>query len=193
MKKRTKIYYPDNQIIKGLFTSGSEFEDENGKEYIGHYHTYVNDAIYSGYIYVKNKSFPLQPIQDITGFNATYTDITNEKFLIDKNIVEINTFVNEHYVPSSEDYKNGYYTRYIIKRKNAKEFKETTKTSYELLEKNKKFLKFFTLFAFNWYFKTPTYDYIKDGIIIVKGSYDENMRTLLELNKIHTGIKQFTK
>lgn len=189
MKKREKIFYPSNQIQKGFYTKGTELEDENNKEYIGQYHIYVNGAIYSEADYVKGKSKVLQKISTKPKNNQTYSKLTNNEY--DLNLNDISIVVNKYYVKTDEDIENSYYIRYFIKRTNNKEFKETNKDTFESLENNDKFLRFFEVFNIKWYFNNPMYDYIKDNIIVIKGHFDENTRIINETNLLYIGFKQY--
>ena len=48
MESRRKLYYPDNQIEKNLYTKGKEWMTlEDWKEYIGPYHRYVTGEVFT--------------------------------------------------------------------------------------------------------------------------------------------------
>ena len=53
---RRKIYYPEGQIQKGLYTEGLEWMLEDGTEYIGDYHKYITGEVYTKSAFVKNVS-----------------------------------------------------------------------------------------------------------------------------------------
>jgi hypothetical protein len=191
MKLREKIYYPKSQIITGLYTSGSEYATKDNIEYIGSYHTYINGAIYSEAVYVKDKSFPLKPIEyDSTKAEFKYTDLTEGKFRIDTPI-NINLFLNKHYIPTDDDKEKGYYVRYFIKRRNTSEFIETDNSSYMELNENEKFLFFYTTFSIDWRFLGNMYDLIRNDIIIAKGYKDENNRNVDILDITYKGFKSW--
>lgn len=187
---REKIYYPTNQIITGLYTSGSELEDENNNEYIGHYHTYINDAMYSDYEYNKATSFPLKKIIKQPEENKAYSKLTNRKYLPEE-VIEIELFLNDIYVPKSADIKKTFYLRYFLKRKNSKEFKEINKKTLDDLKGNKKVTKFFDLFEMEWSFMGEKYDYIRNGMIVTKGYQDENIRKIHDINNKYHGFSQY--
>ena len=44
---RRRLYYTDKQITKNLYTTGSEWQTEDGVEYIGSYHTYITSETYT--------------------------------------------------------------------------------------------------------------------------------------------------
>ena len=56
------MYTPPAQIRTGLYTTGKEWMDvETFEEYIGPYHTYPNDAVYSLGTFVRDESKQLMP------------------------------------------------------------------------------------------------------------------------------------
>lgn len=60
------IYYNENQIKTGLYTSGNELLDSDGRDYVGPYHRYPNDTFWKGFnpedkpiqLFRKNKIVP---------------------------------------------------------------------------------------------------------------------------------------
>lgn len=60
------IYYNENQIKTGLYTSGNELLDSDGRDYVGPYHRYPNDTFWKGFnpedtpiqLYRRNKIVP---------------------------------------------------------------------------------------------------------------------------------------
>lgn len=189
IKKREKIYYPSAQIITGLYTSGSEFETEEGKEYVGNYHTYINGAIYSEFNYIKGKSIVLKPIERSFLENKVYGKLTNDSFKLKD--TSINSISTDYYNPTEEEIEDGFYVRYFIRKKNVPEFKEIDRPTYDSLKDDEMFLKFYFIFEMNWYFKEPMYDYIKDDMIIVKGYMDENKRNSMSIDKKYFGFIKY--
>ena len=45
--KRRRVYYTKNQIDSGLVTLGKEWMFIDGTEYIGQYHKYITDEVFS--------------------------------------------------------------------------------------------------------------------------------------------------
>jgi hypothetical protein len=60
------IYYNENQIKTGLYTSGNELLNPDGSDYVGPYHRYPNDTFWKGFnpeelpiqLFRKNKIVP---------------------------------------------------------------------------------------------------------------------------------------
>jgi len=63
---RKKIYYPEGQIQKGLYTEGREWMLEDGTEYIGDYHKYITGEVFTKSSFIKNVSQLLIPFIDMS-------------------------------------------------------------------------------------------------------------------------------
>ena len=59
MAIRNKIYYPKSHIVENLYTAGKEWMTEDGTEYIGYYHRYIDGKVASGAVYVRSQSVKL--------------------------------------------------------------------------------------------------------------------------------------
>lgn len=106
------IFYNDNQILTGLYTTGNELIDSNGIEYIGPYHRYPNNTFWSEFnpspntrqLYRDEKKSPYNLLSRLY-----------KKSLIKK----ISNYIEpiEYYpVPTANDYENGYIERYFVKK-----------------------------------------------------------------------------
>ena len=111
---RKKIYYPEGQIQKGLYTKGNEWMLEDGTEYIGDYHKYITGEVYTKSTFVKNVSKQLIPY-----INLSKSD-NKVKFEYDNlRNSEVESFLFAKYEktePTQKDYDKGYYYRYFVKR-----------------------------------------------------------------------------
>ncbi len=111
---RKKIYYPEGQIQKGLYTDGGEWMFEDGTEYVGDYHKYTTGEVYTKSVFVKNVSKQL-----ITYINLSKSD-SKVKFQYDNlRDGDVESFVFAKYEknqPTQKDYDRGYYSRYFVKR-----------------------------------------------------------------------------
>lgn len=118
MAKRPKIYYPEYQITKGLFTAGKEWMlRDTKKEYVGPYHTYTDGIVMSGGSYSTSNSEYLVPYEDTTK--------QPEKTIYDT--IRKNEDITKYESPTTyypfksltvDDYKREYITRYFVKRRN---------------------------------------------------------------------------
>jgi hypothetical protein len=76
MVKRKKIYYPDSQIEKNLFTEGKEWMYlKDWKEYRGFYHKYTNGEVFTEREWDPNRSEVLVPYKQKSDSYFRYLDI----------------------------------------------------------------------------------------------------------------------
>jgi len=76
MAKRKKIYYPDSQIEKNLYTRGKEWMYLNDwKEYIGYYHRYSNGEVFTEREWDPNRSEILVKYKERQESYFRYLDI----------------------------------------------------------------------------------------------------------------------
>jgi hypothetical protein len=76
MVKRKKIYYPDSQIEKNLFTEGKEWMYlKDWKEYRGFYHKYTNGEVFTEREWDPNRSEILVPYKEKSDSYFRYLDI----------------------------------------------------------------------------------------------------------------------
>jgi len=112
--RRKKIYYPEGQIQKGLYTEGREWMLEDGTEYVGDYHKYITGEVFTKSAFIRNVSQKLIPFIDLT--NKEF----REKFEYDNLAIEIPLdFVSAVYgvdLPTQKDYDKGFFVRYFVKR-----------------------------------------------------------------------------
>ena len=110
MAKRPKIYYPQDQITTGLKTVGKEWMLRNGTEFKGYYHLYKDGMVMTGFDYDELTSEYLIPYQLKTTFKYDTLTKTNVR----------NYVAPQQYypVPTTEDYEQGYVTRYFLRKVN---------------------------------------------------------------------------
>jgi hypothetical protein len=110
---RNKIYYPKSQIIENLYTTGKEWMYEDGTEYKGHYHRYIDNLVMTGATYNKYSSKKL--INYVNRVNQT------DNFIYDKLVrKEVYQAPKQTLtVPSLEDYTVGKITRYFMQQRNS--------------------------------------------------------------------------
>ena len=124
------VYTPPSQIRGGLYTEGKKYMyADTLEEYVGLYHTYPNDAVYSEAKYYPEQSRPLIEFVDqstnavvldndgndtgeVSANNSQYFRLTEKRF-------------NNHYSPpyfypnpSQEEYDVGFMTRFIAQKIN---------------------------------------------------------------------------
>ena len=130
MDKRKKVYYPDAQIQKGLYTNGKEYMFTNGIEYIGDYHKYTTGEVFTKSTFLRGVSKRL-----ISYIDLSIAD-TSAKFKYDslnKFDATFNFAIYGKSIPLELDYGNGYFLRYFVKRHFNDIVTEVTKDVYSTL------------------------------------------------------------
>lgn len=113
MDKRRKIYYPDGQISKGLYTNGGDWMLVDGTEYIGDYHKYSTGEVFTKSIWIADVSKKLTPY-----VNLSLTANSN-KFKYDRlstsNPKTLKFAYYENTPPTQDEYNAGYFIRRFVK------------------------------------------------------------------------------
>jgi len=183
-----KLYYPKGQIITGLFTSGKEFQFKGGTEYVGAYHRYVDGGVMSGAVRTA-KSQDLAQFVDSTNIdNSVYQSLTN---------LDMSVYVSPvptRPIPTDKDYKQGYFTRYVIYPRNdrSKMFEIDAEQNKEW-QKSKKGINeiFYNVITLRWKLTGPEFDLIDAQSIVTSGVVDTNRRTLLTKQSELLGITKY--
>ena len=108
-----KLYYPKSHIVTNLYTIGKELMLEDGTEYVGFYHRYIDNTVSTGAVPHKSNSKKL--IRYVN--QITQPDSLVYNTLIKKRLPEV--FPTQALViPDLDDYENGKFTRYFLRRRN---------------------------------------------------------------------------
>ena len=111
MATRNKIYYPVSQIITGLYTAGKEWSLTDGTEYIGFYHKYMDGMVMTGPDYNERDSVNLIPYSIFQKTTSEY-DVLKPRYNFTSPEMSMP-------VPTENDYRNGKFTRYMIRKRNS--------------------------------------------------------------------------
>mgnify|MGYP001428963198 CR=1 FL=1 len=194
--ERRRIYYTKNQVEIGLVTLGEEWMFTDGTEYVGQYHKYITDEVFSKPTFIKGKSRKLIPyvnVNDIGTLNSEGVDLA-KNFLYDeiKSVdVKKTKTPNKDIEPIKEkDLKNGFFIRYV-----AYKFDDTcielNKDKYGKIGTDKGLSDvLYTKLEVKWKITGNLYD-IKDdrGNIIEAGIFDTNKRTIALLSEDYPSLK----
>jgi hypothetical protein len=111
---RQRIYYPEGKIQKGLYTIGKQWMTEDGKEYIGGYHTYTTGEVFTQASYIKDVSKKLIPYKDVSQQSV--------KEVFDYDALPKKSNLAEHFFPTyskatpiESDYLKGFVKRYYVR------------------------------------------------------------------------------
>lgn len=111
---RNKLYYPKSHIITGLETTGKEWMLEDGTEYVGYYHKYIDGLVMTLASYSPTQSKKLIPYIDKTTQPESRIYDT-----IAKDISKYKAPIYKYSIPTQEEYKKGFYKRYFVQRRNS--------------------------------------------------------------------------
>jgi hypothetical protein len=122
---RQKLYYTVDEITTNLYTSGSEWMFEDNTEYVGLYHRYITNEVYTGETWNAKLSQKLVPYKNINATNVIYNSLKR-----------LNINFKEPYAvivsPTADDMKRGSFSRYFFKKINDSQITEIDKTQFEL-------------------------------------------------------------
>ena len=125
MAKRRKIYYPDEQIEKNLFTSGREYMLlDNWQEYSGYYHRYLGKEVYTEKEWDPIKSKRLIRFKEGSNAYFKYLDLKQFTTLSNGDKRKIIGETTQFYryraprvvvvKPTAKDLKKGKILRYFV-------------------------------------------------------------------------------
>lgn len=181
MFTRPRIYYPESHIKTNLYTNGKEWMLEDGTEYIGFYHKYIDGLVLTEPYYNKYKCNKLVPYTDPS---ALPVNVYNKL----KQVKPANTTspIYYHGTPTLDDYSSGFFKRFFVYRRNYSDlfldFYEVDEEQYKSWKKVNKGISeiLYDGFTINWKLTGPERDIRKDDRIIEFGVRDTNYR-LVEL------------
>ncbi len=166
------MYYPKSEITPSLYTNGTEFVNTvTGAYYKGYYFATSDGKYYTGKDYTPSAQELTKPKVDLNQNTSTppmYTPL-----------------------PTTADYTNGYFIRYVIKRVNSgvETIREVSESEYKSVQRNPLYI--FT--TFKWKLTGPLYDDMSNKNNPIYGVVDTNKRTLRVEEKKIQGISKFFK
>lgn len=180
---RRRLYYTDKQITKNLYTTGAEWQTEDGVEYIGPYHTYITDEVYT---------------------QSEWNETTSKKLVkyeqVDQNIIQYQKLKNitlkyETPQPSivritNQDRLNGFVTRYIAKKYNETKIIEIDKMQFDKWLENKIDQNIWQIIPIYWKITGDIETRINGNVTIV-GVREHNIKTVSNLETTMPGISSF--
>jgi hypothetical protein len=184
---RKKIYYPKSHIITNLYTKGKEWMLESGEEYIGYYHKYIDQSVYTEAVYNRADSKKLIPYQDKfqQPENAIYSGL--KKRLNYKTPYPITT------TPTLDDYQKGKFTRYFLRRRNYSIYSdiiEIDENQFKLWRNPNGGIdeSIYNAIAIDWKLTGPLNDIRQSESDIIYGVYDTNKRIVELRDNTFPGI-----
>ena len=164
---RIRTFYMPDEIITNLYTSGGEFETEDGKEYRGLYHRYLTNEIYTEADWNPRTSKKLKPLIKKVGKDTPYAEL--KRSLKTNFLQPVPVTINI----TQADRKIGYVSRYFLKKINELLFIEINELYFKAWQNNRIDSNVFTAVEIRWYVSGPVNDEIQ-GIVTVKGVRTKN-------------------
>jgi hypothetical protein len=214
MNTRLKIYYPDTQIEKDIYTNGNEWMTlEDWKNYVGFYHKYITGEVFTEKEWDPTKSKKLVRYKSRPDSYFKYADLTSFTKIDDKKVEIIsdkNSVFTRYRAPravrrqtTDDDLINGIMQRYFVYKRNEPDrvFFEIDKSQASTYNKSKYGIndKLYGLIQFSWKLTGPENDVFENGILVDPGVVDTNKRIILrhskkfrKLGEIVTNYKEFT-
>lgn len=179
MAKRKKVYYPEGQIQKGLYTNGGEWMLEDGTEYVGDYHRYSTGEVFTRGYYIRDVSDKLIPYIDLQ--NVSKKDTFQYDKLKSSEIDTISEVSFKKPQPTDADYGNGYFFRYFVKRHFQKIITEVDRDTFLNVPDN-----FYVKTQLVWKLRGPLNDTDSE-----KGVFDTNKRLVALSEKDVEGLTNY--
>ena len=180
---RKRIYYPEGAIQKGLYTNGGEWMFEDGTEYTGQYHKYLNTReVFTESYFIKDVSKKLIRYYNLdVDFQKNTFEYNTLKEIVKDYTPEL-TIPDPYFLqPSQEDYDNGFVERYFYKRKGSTTINEISKKGFGNLNS-----PYYQKLKLKWKITGPLNDTTEETGII-----DTNRRTILLYQNEFTGLERY--
>ena len=180
---RRRLYYTDKQITKNLYTTGSEWQTEDGVEYIGSYHTYITSETYTQSDWNEATSKKLVKYEQANQNVVQYQKLKNIALKFETPQPSIVRITNQ-------DRLNGFITRYIAKKYNETKIIETDKLQFDKWLENKIDQNIWQIIPVYWKITGALEAQIK-GNVTTLGVREYNTKTVTELQSVISGISSF--
>jgi hypothetical protein len=188
---RSRIYYPKSHILTNLHTSGKEWMLQDGTEYIGFYHKYIDGILMTESVFNPSLSKKLIPYINTIDQpdNFLYNQLINKK-----NVAR----PAPHYTfcrPIDTDFAAGKIDRYFIRRRNLTTFEDIMEidlVQFKLWKKAGEGIDetLYNAIPVSWKLTGPIYDIIQSPNTIY-GVYNTNNRIVNLKDKELPGLKDF--
>jgi hypothetical protein len=172
---RQKAYYTTNEITSNLYTSGSQWQLEDGNEYIGLYHKYATGEVYTRATWNPTLSKKLVTYKPAETNNLKYMDISKISVTY---MVPKSTLI----YPSSVQRQSGSYTRYFIKKINDSNILEIDQLQYEAWQSRKIDPNLYIAIQITWSI-SGNIDDVRINNIIQYGVRTKNLNAIQQAKK----------
>ncbi len=188
-------YYPKTQRFYGKYTTGNEYSDVAGQEYIGSYHYFGNKELVMSQAYPREDSIVLKPYKES---KLKQRENFEYDFLTALNLQEFKSPKSMIPKPGPNDVANGYMLRYFLKARNdvsspvieidLKQYEDTLDDDGNNIDGFR-----YQKISLRWKIGGPRYDQYHDNEktqIKAYGIEDTNRRTVFAKNQEMPGLSE---
>jgi hypothetical protein len=155
---RNKLRYTIDEITVDLYTPGGLYMTEDNVEYVGAYHRYITNEIYTGAVWNAKTSLKLIPLVKTRTDNVVYRNLKSN-------------LVTKYYLPTpttititEQQRLTGSVTRYFMKKTNDNYIFEIDNRTYTLWQSKRIDPLLYSAVSLQWQIAGPVTDEIVDGI-----------------------------
>lgn len=201
--RRKKIYYPDSQITKNLFTSGKEWMYlKDWKEYIGYYHQYSNGEVFTEREWDPNRSEVLVKYKERQESYFRYLDVKRYGIFLNEKYELIGPQKHFAYsapravkrLPTDAEMEDGLMERYFVYKRNEPNrvmIEVDSKQTQNFDRDNTGINQYlYGLVKIPWKISGPERDIYEGNMIKISGVIDTNQRIIEKYSKKFPILKQ---
>ena len=169
------MWLPPFKIIKGLFAVSGQFTLDNGSDYVGPYHSTVDNGNFTG----------SEPSKDSKKLNPTLERIAASDPFVDTHN-DLKKARVELVYPVPENYKRGFFIRYFVNDTRNGDIVEVNEKSYKRYAKEL-YIKGATV---KWILEKPLKDIFMSGFLY-KGAATRNIENVNEASFKIPNLKEY--
>jgi hypothetical protein len=194
------MYYPPNKIKPNQYTTGNEYViAQNRANYIGYYFTTFDGKIFTGKTIGDTSNLELLPASQFNQSSNDYTVIGDRFYtrVLKGNNEEVQQLPKYSIprpslpIPTDDDYKRGFFSRYFMKRVNGDIINEINRETFNDISQGIKHNKaLYTTTSLLWQITGQLETTINNGII-TRGVKQINFETIQKYSLVFIGIDQY--
>jgi len=155
---RNKLRYTIDEITVDLYTPGGQYMTEDNTEYIGAYHRYITNEIYTGSVWNAKTSLKLVPFVKIKTDNLVYRGLKSNL------ITKYHTPALAIITISEQQRMTGSITRYFMKKTNDTHIFEIDEQTYTLWQTKRIDPLVYLAISLQWQIAGPVTDETVNGV-----------------------------
>lgn len=173
---RFKSYYMPDEITTNLYTAGKQFQLADGTEYLGLYHLYITNEVYTGATWDSKTSKRLFAYVERDSNTSLYKKL-KEKL----RVKFIKPFPHKPFI-SKQNVDAGYIDRYFIRKLNESIVLEIDESQYNLWNSKKIDTNVYFATSISWFISGPIEDEVKVNSV-KQGVRSKNLKQIQVLKQ----------